>query len=530
MKVLKLPYPTIPLCSRRDIAYIEEVAQLQPFYKYPVSIDSFKSIITDKSKEKIDRQLLVSALQTQYSQVEISEGVKDNLEKLLLDNTFTVTTAHQPCLFTGPLYYIYKIISTLKLAKRLKEHYPTYHFVPVFVNSGEDHDFAEVNHAHIYGKKIEWESGEAGPVGEMGTASLGPTLDNLKSVLGSSDAASKLYDLIARIFARHHRYEDAVFEFVHELFKDMGLVIVNTIAPQLKKSLVPIIKDEILNQASENLVKGTIKQLDALGFSAQASPREINFFYLGPNFRERIVKDGDKFKVLNTGIEFTAGEMELEIENHPWRFSPNVVMRPIYQEKILPNLAYIGGGGEIAYWLERKVQFEYFGINFPMLVRRDSAMWIDGGSYKKLQKLGLSVEELWADNNDLIRAFLQKHSEIALEFEQEKSDIKAIFEGIAQKAANIDPTIVNTVWAEHSKVEKGVEALEAKLVKAEKLRQETSINQIINLKEKLMPGGGLQERHDNFIPFYLKHGTPYFQMLMDQFDPIEKKFTVFIEE
>jgi bacillithiol biosynthesis cysteine-adding enzyme BshC len=530
MKIHKLPYSKVPLFAARDVKYINEDPLLRPFYKYPVSLEGFKDAILDKSKEKIDRKTLVEVIKSQHSKLEkVSPAVESNIESLLLENTFTVVTAHQPSLFTGPLFYIFKIVSAIKLAQQLKAAFPENNFVPVFITSGEDHDFEEVNHLHLFGKKLIWESGEKGAVGNMKTASLNSVLSDLKTVLGESEQAQELYHLIEATHTKNERYADAAFELSYELFKENGLVVLNPNDAKLKQIFAPIIKEEIFNQPSQSLVNQTIKALEKVGFPSQATPREINFFYLADQVRERIVEEAGTFKVLNTNLKFSRGEMETEIENHPERFSPNVVMRPIFQEKILPNLAYIGGGGELAYWLERKSQFEHFGLNFPVLVRRNSAMWVDAGSAKRMEKLNLTLDNIWTDTNDLVRKYLKENAESELSLQDEINENKAVFEKIAQKTAKVDPTLVKTVWAEHSKAEKAIEQLQTRLVKAEKQKHETAIQQIQSLKEKLFPGGNLQERYENFIPLYLKHGSDFKQVLMENFDPLEKKFVLIVD-
>lgn len=530
MKIYKLPYSKVPLFAARDLKYIAEDEALRPFYKYPVSLDGFRAAIQDKGREEIDRFTLVEVIKSQHAKLkEISNAVEANIESLLLENTFTVVTAHQPSLFTGPLYYIFKIISAINLAKQLRLAFPAFNFVPVFISSGEDHDFEEVNHLHLFGKKLSWESGEKGAVGQMHTQSLQPILNDLKAILGNAAEAQALFRLLEETHTRNERYADAAFELAYQLFNEDGLVVLNTNDAKLKRVFAPLIKDEIFNQPSQTLVNQTIAALEKAGFPSQATPREINFFYLADQVRERIVADGSGFRVLNTDLQFSSSEMEAEIENHPERFSPNVVMRPIYQEKILPNLAYIGGGGELAYWLERKAQFEHFGLNFPVLVRRNSAMWIDAGSAKRMEKLNLTIEDIWADTNDLVRKYLHENAESELSLQTETAEIKSVFEKIAEKTTMVDATLVKTVWAEHSKMEKSIEQLEARLVKAEKQKHETAIQQIQGLKEKLFPGGGLQERYENFIPLYLKHGSDFKKVLLDNFDPLEKKFVVVMD-
>jgi len=528
--VTLIPYADVPQVSARDKAYAKNESSLRPFYKYEVRIEEFEKVIQDKQNDEIDRDTLVKVLKTQSSKFQPSEKVNKNIEALASKNTFTIVTAHQPTLFTGPLYYVYKIISTINLTRKLNSYLPDYQFVPVFITGGEDHDFEEMNHVNIFNKKIFWENDETGSVGMMKTASLSNALNELKEILGTSEKAQTVFQLIEKTHTKYDKYSDAALALINELFGEDGLVAINMNNSELKKSFIPIIKKEVLHQISFPIVNETIQQLNNTGYKSQASPREINFFYLKSQLRERIVFENEKFRILNTDISFSKKEMEEEIENHPERFSPNVIMRPIYQEFIIPNLAYIGGGGELAYWMERKNQFEAIGLNFPMLIRRNSVMWIDKGTKKKMAKLNLKVNQIFNASDSLIKTFVKDNAENELNFEEEKNTLKSLFASIEKRTKAIDPTLVKTVAAEGAKQLKSLEGLEARLLKAEKNKHEVSIKQIQGLKDKLFPSNGLQERKDNFIPFYLKHGNAYFEILKSILDPLEKSFVIIEEQ
>lgn len=529
MRIYKFDYSVVPQLAALDRAYLNEDPVLRPFYKYSPQLQSFSEIIQDKVKTAIDRDTLVAVLLDQYQSYTPSEKVEENIRLLRSEKTFTVVTAHQPCLFTGPLYYIFKIISTINLTRQLKVHYPEYDFVPVFVSGVEDHDFEEINHCHLFGRTLTWQSNQKGPVGWISTRSLEPVLAELKEILGNEGVARELYQTIASIHTAHPDYGSAACHLVQKLFKDQGLVVLNTLDARLKRLFVEEMKAEICQQVSHSLISNTIKKIIELGFHPQATPRTINFFYLGDGFRERIVFESGRFQVLNTGISFSKSEMEAEIENHPERFSPNVVMRPLFQEKILPNLAYVGGGGELAYWLERKSQFEHFGINYPMLVRRNSAMWIDRTTAKKISKLGFSLEDIWEDTDALIRKYLGGNASVEIDLRNEKKRVEELFQSLANKANSLDSSLVKTVYAEQAKVLNSLSALEAKLIRAGKQKHETEVNQIRSIKEKLFPKNGLQERYDNFMPFYLKYQQSFFEVLHDHLHPLEKKFVVIVD-
>ena len=180
METTKLDFSKIPQLSKKDVAYVAEDPALSPFYKYKVRIENFREVIANKEIEEIDRQVIVDVLNEQYKKVERHPLVSKNIESLASKNTFTIITAHQPSLFTGPLYYIYKIISTINLTSRLNTYFADYQFVPIFVSGGEDHDFEEVRSVNIFNKTLIWENEEQGSVGMMKTQSLEKVLTELK--------------------------------------------------------------------------------------------------------------------------------------------------------------------------------------------------------------------------------------------------------------------------------------------------------------------------------------------------------------
>ena len=524
-----IPFEDFPQLSAKDKAYYGLHPNLAPFYKYPTTIEAFADVIKDKAKDKTNRTVLLEVLKEQYANLDTDNLVGKNVEKLASKKTFTVITAHQPSLFTGPLYYIYKIISVINLAEKLTAQYPDNQFVPIFVTGGEDHDFEEVNHANIFNKTLTWENEESGSVGMMKTGTLKSALEELKEILGESENAKEIYTLIEKAHTENEKYSAATIQMVHELFKDYGLVVVGMNHPKLKAEFRDIIKAEVFEQVSQPYMVEAKKELEAAGFSSQAHARAINFFYLRDQMRHRIVFEDNKYKVLDSDYSFTKAEMEAEIDNHPEYFSPNVVMRPLYQERIFPNLAYIGGGGELAYWLERKKQFEHFGLNFPMLIRRNSALWVDKGNQKRLTKLNVDLNFLLQDTHGMEKAFVRENSESELSLKAEKGELAKIFEGIVTRTQDIDKSLVKTVKAEMANQMKSISQLEGRLMKAEKQRHEISLNQLKSIQERLFPNNGLQERTDNFLQFYLKHGKDYFAVLKEHLHPLEKGFVVIYE-
>jgi len=525
-----IPAAQVPYFSSKDLAYTYAEPALRPFYKYEAKRESFEAAIRDKQADATDRALLVRVLQAQYARLEMSEQTRANLEKLALPNAFTVTTAHQPALFTGPLYYVYKILNVIQLARQLETAFPGFHFVPVFVSGAEDHDFEEINHAHLFGKTLRWEHSWGGPTGLYPTDTLQPLLEELEPLLAHTEHGRSAFQTIHAAYTGKETYGAAAIDLVNRLFGQYGLVALDMQHAELKRHFIPFMREELFHQPSQALVERTQQQLEAAGYSGQAHAREINLFYLEPGRRSRIVRTQDGFEILGSGKTFSPAALEEELTQHPERFSPNVVLRPLYQEHILPNLAYIGGGGEIAYWLERKTQFEHFGLNFPILIRRNSVLWVDAAACQRMEKLGVRVEALMGDAETMVRHFVESRSTDELSLSREMEALREIFYSIRDKALRIDPTLEKVVGAEESKQLKGFEHLEQRLLRAEKQKYDTEVQQLRNLKEKLFPGNGLQERHDNFLVFYQKYGPAFFDTLLQHLDPFQTGLWVFTEK
>jgi bacillithiol biosynthesis cysteine-adding enzyme BshC len=506
--------------SEKDKAYMLQEERLSQFWKFPMQLESFEDAIAAKKQQKIDRDLLKAILIKQYKSLGFDFEDKYDISN---PNTFTITTAHQPSLMTGPLYFIYKAVSAIKLSMMLEERYDSYNFMPVFVIGGEDHDFEEINHFKLFGKKITWDNkAQIGACGRMNLEGMDEVLNQLDEILGESVEARELYKLLDSCYNNGTlSYGEATQKFVIELFKDTNLTVLSMDDADLKSAFIPVLKKELVDNFSKTLVDETIQKLSGIGFKMQAYPRAINLFYLNESGRNRIELQDQHYCVLNTELKFTENELLLELDRNPAAFSPNVVLRPIYQEFILPNLAYVGGGGELAYWLERKSQFEAVDIPFPVLVRRDSALWIDNNTNKKWAKLGLGLEDWLKETEQLKKEYVQQNSEHEISLTAELEDFNKILEVISEKTSTVDKSLVGRIEAEGSKIRKSLEGMEKRLQKAEKQKFTQALSQIEKLKERLFPNDGLQERTDNFIPMYLKYGPEWINILIDNFNPME---------
>ena len=519
MKLNFVDFEETECFSSLFIDYINQKKELEPFYNTFPSDKNFEKLVATRKMSKENRMRLIEVLAEQYGPLETCDPLEFNLHSISNENTFTITTGHQLNIFTGPLYFIYKIATVINTCNHLKSLYPTYNFVPVYWMASEDHDLDEISYFNLFGKKYTWETHQTGPVGRMKPHSLNNLIDELPEKIA----------LFEKAYLDHDSLSDAVRFYVNELFGCYGLVVVDADDRRLKSIFSPIIEKEILEGKSNEIVNETSRQLDAAGYKNQAFSREINFFYLDNGSRERIVKEGDSYKVLNTELTFSEAEIKDLIKKKPERFSPNVIMRPVYQEVILPNLAYVGGPAEIAYWLQLKGIFDHYKVFFPALMPRVFSLVVNKPIQKKVSKLKLVAADLFKQTHKMKEEYLVKHSDTSFDLYAETGELGAVFDKIKRKAEEIDASLVGFIGAESTKALKSIENISKRLKKAEEQNNETAMKQIDAIKEKLFPNGSLQERHDNFLNFYLNN-PDFIEMILHQFEPFNFKFHVLHDE
>jgi bacillithiol synthase len=484
--------------SKLIIDYLNQKEELLSLYDRFPTLENFKFQIEEKEQNFPfeNRITLVNSLKNQCQNITLSEACEKNINSLSSKKTFTVTTGHQLNLFTGPLYFLYKIVSVINLTKQLKQEYPNYNFVPVYWMATEDHDFEEINYFNLYDKKIKWNRESNGPVGRLSTEGLNDVFDVFSKELGIGNNANYLKELFRKSYLENNNLADATRFLVNELFASEGLVIIDGDDKELKKLLIPYCKEELLKQTSYKEVNKVLPLLKE--YNIQVNPREINLFYIEDNLRERIVFENNIYQVLNTNYSFTENEILMELENNPEKFSPNVILRPLYQEVVLPNLCYIGGGGEIAYWLELKSNFEANKVTFPILLLRNSVLLVSEKQALKADKLELTWNDIFLSTTNLKMKKTKDLSNQTIDFTLQKEHLKKQFEDLYRIAKQTDNSFLGAVKAQEVKQIKGLENLEKRLLKAEKRVYTEKLERIITLQNELFPNNSLQERVVNF--------------------------------
>ena len=531
--------------------YLNQKPHLQSFYNRFPNLENFEAQIIEKKsnfngnfnsndngngnfngningniKGNAKREILVSVLEAQYAKTNTSETTLNNIKLLNNSNTFTITTGHQLNLFTGPLYFLYKIISTINLTKELKAKYPENNFVPMYWMATEDHDFEEINYFNFKGRKFRWNKKSSGPVGRLSTEGLADFFEVYAQELGSGKNTETIKKLFKESYLNHSNLTEATHYLANALFGEYGLVILDADNPDLKRTFIPYMKEELVQQTSYKKVLETAEKLK--DYTIQVNPREINLFYMEDDLRERIIFEKGKYKINNTKIEFSETEILELLENHPEKFSPNVIMRPLYQEVILPNLCYIGGGGEIAYWLELKSFFDAVKVTFPMLLLRNSALLATEKQALKADKLKLSWSDLFSKQKDLVNSKTAQLSEFPIDFTPQKEQLRKQFEALFEMANQTEKSFLGAVKAQEAKQIKGLENLEKRLLKAQKRKYYHTLERITDLQNELFPNQSLQERQANFSEFYIENGESLIPQLCNQLKPLEDNFNIII--
>jgi bacillithiol biosynthesis cysteine-adding enzyme BshC len=521
MRHTKIPFAETKAFSPFFLDYIQQKESLKPFYTEFPSPKNFNNSLTKKRKSfpGETRSILASVLQRQYKNLAHPDPVKNNIVALLDDKTFTVTTGHQLNLFTGPAYFIYKIVTVINTCRQLRTLYPDYKFIPVYWMASEDHDYDEIKYFRLYGKKYTWDTTQTGAVGRFNTKEIKPLLDNVPGDIG----------IFKNAYLRNNRLSDAVRQYVNDLFGNEGVVVLDADDHDLKSLFKNVMTEDIIENKTIKLVEKTDEALKALGYKTQIFCRDINFFYLDDNLRSRIEKRDGRYVVLDSNISFTEQQIRELIETQPEKFSPNVILRPLYQEMILPNLGYVGGPAEVIYWLQLKGVFDHFKIPLPILMPRNFAMIVEHTANRKLEKTGLALNDFFEDKNYIFNHWIVKNSRHDLTVGVERTQLDLIFKALKQKSESIDKTLGPFTEAEGKRALNSLEKIERKLLRAEKRLHSDRLRQIEEVKDVLFPNGNLQERTDNFLNFY-QRDNQFIAKLIRYFDPFDFTFNVLTYE
>lgn len=483
------------------------------FSSYLFSLSKINEQTAKKAKSFSQEQriLLHEVLKEQMKDLQLSRKQELNLQALLSPTTFTITTGHQLNLFSGPAFFVYKILQTIKTADVLSENGPE-KFVPVFWMATEDHDFEEVNHFETPNNTFKIKGRTDGAVGRKLIDDVS-FIEEFENEFKDEIFGTQLILLLKKAYQKNRTWKQATQILVQELFSEFGILMIDGDDKKLKNQMSSIFYEELTQKITHHHTQETIKFLQKKYKKIQINPREINLFYL-TDTRNRISGQEQDFEIVDLQKNISLEELSSD-----WsKISPNALLRPVFQEKVLPNVAYIGGNAEIMYWLELPKVFEAFRVDFPLLMPRSSMVFLPQKTHQKIQKIGWKIEDFFMDfSSQLNTAILQESSLPAL-LNQQEEFLKNNFQILKQEAAQTDKSFINLVDAEESRQLKSFARMKKRLLRAEKIKHAEYVEKLQKIFFSIHPHGVWQERVYNFSVFFAENGISWLKTCYQELD------------
>ena len=448
-----------------------------------------------------NRSYVHKALLDQYASFDLTEKESLHIKLFSKESTYTITTGHQLMLLGGPMFFYTKIMDVIKLAKQTStSENPV---LPIFWMASEDHDYKEISTINLFGKKITCSGDNKGPVGRIPKECFEDFLEEINQVLGEGDEFSRIKKIINKAFDSGKNLSQITRVFVRELFKEDGLLILDADSPDLKTLFSEVAQKELFEEVTYKSSEKHLSRLN-LEYKLQVNPREINLFYIENGVRKRFIKTEKGFSTSDHSIFWTTSEMKELVADSPEKISPNVLLRAVYQEILLPNIAYVGGAGEIAYWLEMKPVFDAFQIDFPVPLVRNSYFVVSKKNKDWLDGYNIPPNTLFNDVDLQINELTKGLSFNLLSFDEEFKVLKDFFSSLKLKGEKINPQLEKVVSGEEKRACSALKNVEKRFLNAEKKKHEEEIFKLKKIVAKLFPEGKPMERVDSFIPFLVK--------------------------
>ncbi len=521
--------------------YLYEYDEVKHFFpthfKDPAA---YRNTIEAIGKRTIDRARLVRVLLRQNTAFGMGEETAAHIKLLEAPTTFGVVTGQQVGLFGGPLYTIYKTITAIKLAKTLKEKHPHLDFVPIFWLEGEDHDFGEMSSLKILDREgkpsaIEYtHSGvdrekNLGPIGELAfDSSLEETLKLLESTLTPTEFTGDLIARLRECYAPGRTFLQSFVSWMKYLFDGHGLIFVSSNDHEIKETLLPLFEREISEHpATSQLVIRQSAELEDR-YHAQVKPKSINLFMFHRGGRYLIEPRETDFSLKGTRHFISKDEMSALLRSSPELFSPNVVLRPLAQDTLLPTVAYVAGPSEIAYFAQLSPVYSHFGVTQPVVYPRSSGSFLEERLERVMEKYQIDLTRCFEDPQAVLNIVLRQIEGINVEgmFSKASEGVRGITGELKFGINEIDPTLLGTLDGVQSKMEGALQILREKTLGAQKRRNETALRQIERGLTTLLPNGNLQERELNVLYYMNKYGPDLVSWMYGELDPATIKHQI----
>ncbi len=521
-----IPFSSTHVFSKLINDYLEGKGTALDFVQYAPNLEGYRAAIEGRKKHPMNRSLLFDVLIKQYANLPQENAVNNQIALLKKDNTFVVTTAHQPNLFTGPLYFFYKIIHAIQLAASLKTAFPECNFVPVYYMGSEDADLEEVGSFNLDLKNYQWATKQTGAIGRMQVDdNLLKLLQQLESYWTILPHGQKALEILKAAYQKGKTIREATLSFVHAFFGSKGLLVLQPDDAALKAAFIPVMEKELLTGFSHKAIQPTIAALSK-EYHVQSEGRAINLFYLKDDVRARIEKLGEQYIVVDTTIQFTEAEIIAELHQYPERFSPNVILRGVFQETILPGVVFVGGGGELAYWMELKNVFQAVGVHYPLLQLRNSFLLMSHKQAEQWSAMQFEEQDLFKPILELEIEYVKKHTDTTLDLQDQLNQLSSLYTSIKTQAVQVDATLGAHAENLAHQAKSKLIALEKKMLRAERRKQTVAIQRIHRIKKELFPQNNLQEREEHFSTWVGHYDQSWIEIIMEHSKGLESRFSI----
>lgn len=493
----------IPKLPKLVQDYLDRNDSLLDYTQFSPDIAGLKAAYENRIDQNIDRSVLIEVLREQTKSSSYSNGVSESqIEQLSKLETVTVTTGHQLCVYGGPLFFFYKIVSTIKLAQMLNEHGIS--AVPIYWMASEDHDFEEINHVFIGDTKSTWETEQSGAVGPMMLQGLDDVKKEIQACFKDDFRYTESLEIMESIFDSKKSLSNAIRDFVYWVFADSGVLVLDADDPKLKRQFAPYIQKELVDQFSQSELTKTTQKLESIGYRGQVAGREINLFWLETGFRDRIVQAQNGFATSDGSKSWSNGDLLSLLESNPEHFSPNVILRPLYQEVILPNIAYIGGPGETSYWLQLGDVFRVAECPMPVILLRDMFSLVSSQAMKKLDQLGISLDDIFKDRESKVTELIREIGSNEHLVSEKRAEMDQILKALIEDLTKLDTTLGQSAETESTRILKRLMRLEKKVLRSDKQRNGVVAQRYDYISNELLPFGTPQERRMNWLNYFFE--------------------------
>jgi bacillithiol biosynthesis cysteine-adding enzyme BshC len=523
LRVETLPFEPIPHQSHLFLEYVKDPVALRRFYPSAIR---FHHELPQRVPEvldayRVDRAKVCDALTRMNQSWGAGEPTLSNIALLRESDCIAVVSGQQAGLFTGPLYTIYKALSAVKLAGCLRQRNTK--AVPVFWIAAEDHDFAEVAKAEFIGRDCQLKNVEVStrlhregqPVGQVVLdESIDAVVDQLFELLPNSEFADDMKALVKNAWQPGRGYVESFATMMTSLLGRHGLIFLNPLDPELKRLASPLYS-EAARRAPEiaSAIEQRSSDLESAGFHAQvlASANSFPLFLhdeAGARHALARVENG-KYKAKDIDNEYSHEELAAMAQQTPERFSPNVTLRAVVQDYLLPTIAYCGGAAEIAYFAQTAEVYRVLGRPATPILPRSSFTMIERHTGRVLERYGLTLADFFAGPEPVMKRVVEEYlgADTARLFSKAEQNVNHELDRLRQELETVDPTLASALDTGRKKINYQLEGLRTRFVRAQMTRDEAAHRQLQRAFDQLYPNKDLQERHINITSLLARHGT-----------------------